>query len=120
MDTFVSPVVSGEPTVDMVDELASFAREKNADILLAVGGGSVLDAAKAAAVMVTNPGKTADYQLRRREITSPPIAQVVAPTTAGTGSESTRVSVLTNEQVGVKRSISHALMTPRRLPLTPS
>ena len=119
VQAFVCPPVTGEPTVETVDGLALFFRDCKADVVLAIGGGSVLDAAKAAAVMATNTGKTADYQLKRREITNPPIAQVVAPTTAGTGSESTRVSVLTNEEMGVKRSISHPLMTPTAVALDP-
>lgn len=111
--------VTGEPTVDMVDELAGFLRRNEADAIVAVGGGSVMDAAKAAAVMAHSEGITEDYQLGRRKIANPPIAQVFAPTTAGTGSEATRVSVLTNTQLGVKRSISHPLMTPHVVILDP-
>ncbi|MGC8861895.1 MAG: iron-containing alcohol dehydrogenase family protein [Armatimonadota bacterium] len=111
--------ITSEPTVDMVDELASFVRASGADIVIAIGGGSVMDCAKAAAVVAVNEGFTEDYQLKRREITRPPIAQIFAPTTAGTGSEATRVSVLTNTCVGVKRSISHPLMTPDVVILDP-
>ncbi|MEM4205036.1 MAG: iron-containing alcohol dehydrogenase, partial [Candidatus Methanomethylicaceae archaeon] len=99
---FLAEPVTNEPTVDMVDELAAFLRSKKADVVVAVGGGSVMDCAKAAAVMAVHDGSTEDYQLKRREITNPPLAQVFAPTTAGTGSEATRVSVLTNPRVGVK------------------
>ena len=116
---FVADPITGEPTVDMVDELASFAKAHKADVMTAIGGGSVMDTAKAAAAMVTNEGKTADYQLKKREIVKAPIAQVVAPTTAGTGSEATRVSVLTNTEHQVKRSISHPLMTPAAVILDP-
>ncbi len=115
----VCPPVTGEPTVETVDDLARLVRGCKAEVVLAIGGGSVLDAAKAAAVMATNPGKTADYQLKRRTISNAPIPQVAAPTTAGTGSEATRVSVLTNEEIGVKRSISHPLMTPSAIALDP-
>lgn len=119
ISTFIPEPITGEPTVDMVDDLAEFAKGNDADVIVAIGGGSVLDTAKAAAVMVRNEGKTEDYQLKRREIVNPPIAQVAIPTTAGTGSEVTRVSVLTNTAIGVKRSISHPLMTPNAAVLDP-
>lgn len=119
VDAFLSDPVVSEPTVDMVDELASVVKRHRADVVVAVGGGSVMDCAKAAAVMAVHEGPTEDYQLKRREITRPPVAQVFAPTTAGTGSEATRVSVLTNPGVGVKRSISHPLMTPDVVILDP-
>lgn len=110
--TFVSPPIISEPTVEMVDELAAIIKASGADVVIEIGGGSVMDAAKAAAVMTQNDGTAEDYQLRRREIMVPPIAQIAVPTTAGTGSEATRVSVLTNNALGIKRSISHPWMTP--------
>lgn len=119
MDTAVADSVTSEPTVEMVDDLADLLKRRNADVIIAVGGGSVMDTAKAAAVMARHDGPTEDYQLARRKITNPPIAQVFAPTTAGTGSEATRVSVLTNTRVGVKRSISHPWMTPDVVILDP-
>ncbi len=109
---FISEPVVEEPTVERVDELAAFLRHERAEVVISIGGGSVIDTAKAAAVMATNDGTTEAYQLKRREITNPPLRQIVAPTTAGTGSEATRVSVLTNNALGIKRSISHPLMTP--------
>jgi alcohol dehydrogenase class IV len=115
----VADPITGEPTVEMVDLLATYVRDNKANVLVAIGGGSVMDTAKAAAVMATNQGVTEDYQLKRREIVNQPIAQVFAPTTAGTGSEATRVSVLTNERAGVKRSISHPLMIPNAVVLDP-
>lgn len=115
----VADPITGEPTVEMVDDLAAFARAHRADVIIAIGGGSVLDCAKGAAVMATNDGITEDYQLKRREIANTPLPQVAVPTTAGTGSEATRVSVLTNNAAGVKRSIQHPLMTPNVVILDP-
>lgn len=119
VDATVAPPITSEPTVEMVDELAAFLRENAADAVISIGGGSVIDTAKAAAAMATNDGPTEDYQLKRREITHPPLPQIVAPTTAGTGSEATRVSVLTNNALAIKRSISHPLMTPTVATLDP-
>ncbi|MCE5323384.1 iron-containing alcohol dehydrogenase [bacterium] len=118
-DCLVADPIKHEPTIEMVDALAEQARQFSADVIIAVGGGSVMDTAKAAAVMATNDGYTEDYQLKRREIVNPPIAQVFAPTTAGTGSEATRVSVLTNEHLQIKRSISDPMMTPDIVILDP-
>lgn len=108
----VAEPITEEPPVEMVDQLALFLRDERAEVVVSIGGGSVIDTAKAAAAMATNDGLTEDYQLKRREITNPPLPQIVAPTTAGTGSEATRVSVLTNNALAIKRSISHPLMTP--------
>jgi alcohol dehydrogenase class IV len=119
VETFISESVTAEPTVDMVDELAGFAKATNANVVVAIGGGSVMDCAKAAAVMAVHEGLTEDYQLKRKELTKPPLGQVFAPTTAGTGSEASRVSVLTNVSAGVKRSIAHPLMTPDVVVLDP-
>lgn len=119
VESFVAPAVTSEPTVDMVDALSAGLRAGGSEVVVAIGGGSVMDAAKAAAVVATNEGNTEDYQLKRREIVNPPLAQVFVPTTAGTGSEATRVSVLTNVSLGIKRSISHPLMTPDVVALDP-
>ncbi len=108
----ISEPVTQEPTVERVDELAAFIRAEYADFLISIGGGSVMDTAKAAALVAVNDGITEDYQLKRREIVNPPLPQIAVPTTAGTGSEATRVSVLTNDSLAIKRSISHPLMTP--------
>lgn len=112
LSAVIADSVTEEPTVERVDELAAFLRQNKSDLVISVGGGSVIDTAKAAAVMATNDGVTEAYQLKRREIVNPPLPQIAAPTTAGTGSEATRVSVLTNEHLGIKRSISHPAMTP--------
>lgn len=119
VEVVIADPILSEPTVEMVDDLADLLKRSMAEVVVAVGGGSVMDTAKAAAVMATNEGRTEDYQLARHKIANPPIHQVFAPSTAGTGSEATRVSVLTNNAVGVKRSISHPWMTPDVVILDP-
>lgn len=115
----IADPITGEPTVEMVDELAAFFRQNAADVVISIGGGSVIDTAKAAAMMATNDGQTEAYQLKRREITNPPLPQIAVPTTAGTGSEATRVSVLTNDRLAIKRSVSDPMMTPKIAVLDP-
>ena len=118
-ETALAPVVSGEPNTDTVDSLAEFCVSESADTIIAIGGGSVLDAAKAAAAVATNGGCCEDYQLGRRTVTKPTLRQIAVPTTAGTGSETTRVAVITNEKLQMKKSLSHPWMTPEVVALDP-
>lgn len=119
LETALLPAVSGEPDTDLVDELAARCVAESADTIVALGGGSVLDAAKAAAVVSTNGGCCEDYQLNHRPITKPTLRQIAIPTTAGTGSEATRVAVITNSRLQMKKSLSHHWMTPELVALDP-
>ncbi|MBI5036177.1 iron-containing alcohol dehydrogenase [Candidatus Micrarchaeota archaeon] len=85
-----------------VDEIASAAEGK--DCIVAIGGGSVMDAAKAAAALVTNCGKTYDY-LDGKEFTKKPLPCICVPTTAGTSSEISRYSVITDERKNQKKAL---------------
>lgn len=108
--------VEGEPEVAAVDEGARLCREAACDVVLAVGGGSVLDAAKAAAVLATNGGAALDYLEEvgaGRAIERDPLPLVAVPTTAGSGSEATRNAVLRVAARGVKRSMRSDRMLPR-------
>ena len=90
--------VDGEPTVDQVRTVSAAAREHGADVVLGIGGGSVLDLAKAVATLLGNGGDPLDYLEglgRGRPITRPSVPFVAVPTTAGTGSEVTANAVLT-------------------------
>ena len=95
--------VRGEPGVEFVRQGAQRAREANCDLVIGLGGGSALDAAKAIAALMTNPGDPLDYlevvgrSLPLRERPAPFLA---VPTTAGTGSEVTRNAVLTAVETG--------------------
>ena len=103
--------VAGEPTVALI---RSAPRE--ADLVIAVGGGSALDAGKAVAAMITNPGDPLDYLevIGRGQALAAPAAPCIAiPTTAGTGSEVTRNAVLGSPEHGVKASLRSAGMLPR-------
>ncbi len=110
---------SGEPTVDGVDALRAFARESACDWIAAVGGGRVIDAAKAAAGLFDAPLPTRAYQ-DGAAIPGGEMPFVAAPTTAGTGSEATVVSVLTNPRTTLKRSIRHPSFMARTIILDPA
>ncbi|MDI1447190.1 iron-containing alcohol dehydrogenase [Polyangium sp. 6x1] len=115
--------VDGEPDLAIADEGARIAREGRHDVVLAIGGGSVIDAAKAAAALATNEGSAIDYVEAvgaGRTIENAPLPLVAVPTTAGSGSEVTKNSVLRVPDLRVKRSIRSDLMVPRVALVDPS
>lgn len=108
-------VVDGEPDLAIADACTRIARESNCDIVLAIGGGSVIDAAKAAAALATNDGNALDYIEavgRGRTIDKLPLPLIAVPATAGSGSEVTKNAVLRVPELRVKRSIRSDMMVP--------
>ncbi|RKH13099.1 iron-containing alcohol dehydrogenase [Corallococcus sp. CA053C] len=108
--------VSGEPTVDTAREGTAVAVDHACDAVVAIGGGSALDAGKAIAALAANGGDPLDYLEvigRAQALTKPPLPFVAIPTTAGTGSEVTRNAVLGSKEAGVKASLRSPLMLPR-------
>ena len=100
-----------EPTVEFVQEGLKAYRENGCDFLIAVGGGSPMDTAKAIAVMVTNTGSIEDYQgLGKIPQKGKPI--IAIPTTAGTGSEVTPYTIITDAKRDVKMLIGSPFLTP--------
>ena len=110
-------LVPREPDVELADRAAAQARAVGAQAVLAIGGGSALDVAKAAAVLATNPGSARDYLEGLPSAPLPvalaPLPIVCVPTTAGTGSEVTKNSVLQVADLQVKRSMRSELLFPR-------
>lgn len=107
--------VAGEPTFDLVRAAAERARSAGCDCVIAVGGGSVIDAGKAVAMLLTNGGDPLDYAEvigAGRAIAKPSAPFVAVPTTAGTGSEVTRNAVLGAKDRGVKVSLRSPFMLP--------
>jgi alcohol dehydrogenase class IV len=112
-DTFA---VAGEPTVELVREGARRAQQSACDVVIAIGGGSVIDAGKAIAALATNGGEPLDFLEvvgKGRQIDLPPLPMIAVPTTAGTGSEVTRNAVLGSPEHGIKASLRSPLMLPR-------
>jgi alcohol dehydrogenase class IV len=108
--------VPGEPTVDVARAGAAAAREHGADVIAAVGGGSVIDTGKAVAMLLGNGGDPLDYLEvigSGRKITQPAAPCVAVPTTAGTGAEATANAVLASPAHGIKASLRSPLMIPR-------
>lgn len=101
--------VEHDPSIETVDQGTELARKCQADLVIGIGGGSALDAAKAIACMVKNEGSVVEYQ-SGRQIEHPGIPFIAIPTTAGTGAEITRNAVLTNREKKVKESIRSTYM----------
>jgi len=113
--------VTTEPTTEMVDAAASVCRDVQAAVVVACGGGSVIDCAKAVAAMATNPGSVRDYLegVGKEALSARPLPVVAIPTTAGTGSEATRNAVLSVPDLGIKRSLRHPDLVPQVALLDP-
>jgi alcohol dehydrogenase class IV len=112
--------ISGEPSIELIRENAELARGERCDVVLAIGGGSVIDSGKAIAALLTNRQNVLDYLEvigHGHPIECAPAPFIAIPTTAGTGSEVTRNAVLGS---GVKASLRSALMLPRLAIVDPS
>ncbi|KLN64670.1 iron-containing alcohol dehydrogenase [Vibrio sp. VPAP30] len=100
--------ISGEPNITMIEETALVGRKFKPDLVVAMGGGSVLDMGKALAAVIPNQGDVYDYVEvvgRNVPLKSKPISFIAIPTTASTGSEVTRNAVLRSGQDQVKVSL---------------
>jgi alcohol dehydrogenase class IV len=108
--------IKGEPTIETIDSGVEQAKEFKADVILGLGGGSVLDSSKAIAGLVTNGGSARDYMEvigKGASISKPPLPIIVVPTTAGTGSEVTKNAVIFAKKEKFKASIRSPLLIPR-------
>lgn len=108
--------VAGEPTTDHVIAGAACACGAGCDMVIGFGGGSALDAGKAIAALMTNPGDLTDYLEvigRAQPLKAAPVPFLAIPTTAGTGAEVTRNAVLAAPAQRVKVSLRSPLMLAR-------
>ncbi len=108
--------VSGEPTVAVIEAGLEQAKAEQCDLVISIGGGSVIDSGKAIAGLITNPGRIYDYLELvglGNPLTNPSAPFIAIPTTAGTGSEVTRNAVLTVVDQRVKVSLRSPLILPR-------
>ncbi|MBO9608644.1 MAG: iron-containing alcohol dehydrogenase [Paenibacillaceae bacterium] len=104
--------VGTEPTTDYVNEALALFREEQCDVIVAIGGGSCIDTAKAVGILATNEGELSHYLPGKRRFVRQSIPVIAVPTTAGTGSEVTKVTVVTDPQADVKMMIADPLLTP--------
>ncbi len=116
-------VVLSEPEVEVVEEAVGIARDFKPDIIVSVGGGSVVDTGKAVSGLCTNEGYVIDYLEgvgKGKKIEKPPIPFIAIPTTAGTGSEVTKNAVISSRKLKFKKSIRHEYLIPKIALVDPS
>jgi len=101
-----------EPTMDFAEEGLKIFKEVQAEFLIAVGGGSPIDAAKGIAALATNPGKMSDFA-GANKIPRPGAPLIAIPTTAGTGSEVSQFTIITDTSRDVKMLIASLNIMPR-------
>lgn len=102
-----------EPPVEVVDKAADILKASGCELVIAVGGGSSIDNAKAICVLKTNEGSVREYLFGgSRTIQNRPLPLICVPTTAGSGSEVTASSVIEDKEKGIKLSITHEWVTP--------
>jgi alcohol dehydrogenase len=107
-----------EPTLETADACAQTGRSAKCDFVVGVGGGSAMDTAKAASVLLTNPGPAKDYQ-GQNLVKHPGVNAIMIPTTAGTGSEVTGVAVFINREKQLKLGINTPYVIPSLALLDP-
>jgi alcohol dehydrogenase class IV len=115
VDSIVFPI-SGEPEIQTVQEGLALATHERCDLVIALGGGSALDTGKAVAALLANGSDLMDYLEiigRGRPLARPSAPFIAIPTTAGTGSEVTRNSVLASPEHHLKVSLRSPFMLPR-------
>lgn len=111
--------VKPDPTVAIVTRGSETARREGCRLVVAVGGGSSIDAAKGIAIMSTNGGSICDYE-GANKFAEPPLPVIAIPTTAGTGSEVTFGAVLTDEERSYKFIVYGTSAVPRVALLDPT
>jgi alcohol dehydrogenase class IV len=103
--------VEPEPPARVIDACVETVRAGGFDLIIGLGGGSSLDTAKAAAILATNPGSVMDY-VGVDTIPVRGLPNILIPTTAGTGSEATRVFVMTDESTNTKKVVYSDFLIP--------
>lgn len=112
--------IQSNPTVRDVEAALALARKTGAQALVAIGGGSVIDVGKAVGLLMAHGGCYADYQWRGQPITRPILPLIAVPTTAGTGSEMTKVTVIEDQETHFKRGVLSPHLFARAAVLDPA
>ncbi len=102
--------ITGEPTDEMIAGGLKAYRENHCDFIVALGGGSPIDAMKAIAALAVNEGELRDFMGKEIAGELPPMAAI--PTTAGTGSEATKFTIITDTKTNVKMLLKGDALMP--------
>ena len=100
-----------EPATSVVEDTAEVAKKGKFDVIIGVGGGSILDVSKMASALVINPGKTKDY-FGREKVPKRGKPTIIVPTTAGTGAEVTKHAIFLDREVNVKKAVASLALLP--------
>ena len=111
IDCVIFDGITGEPTDTMIENGVEMLKSSGCDFIIGIGGGSPLDSAKAIAAMTVNKGSIADYN--GKEITGEILPLAAIPTTAGTGSEATKFTVITDSEKGIKMLLKGDVLVPK-------
>lgn len=111
IDCVIFDGITGEPTDTMIENGVEMLKSSGCDFIIGIGGGSPLDSAKAIAAMAVNEGSIADYN--GKEITGEILPLAAIPTTAGTGSEATKFTVITDSEKGIKMLLKGDVLVPK-------
>lgn len=111
IDCVIFDGITGEPTDTMIENGVEMLKSSSCDFIIGIGGGSPLDSAKAIAAMAVNEGSIADYN--GKEITGEILPLAAIPTTAGTGSEATKFTVITDSEKGIKMLLKGDVLVPK-------
>lgn len=111
IDCVIFDGITGEPTDTMIEKGVEMLKSSGCDFIIGIGGGSPLDSAKAIAAMAVNEGSIADYN--GKEITGEILPLAAIPTTAGTGSEATKFTVITDSEKGIKMLLKGDVLIPK-------
>lgn len=111
IDCVIFDDITGEPTDTMIENGVEMLKSSGCDFIIGIGGGSPLDSAKAIAAMAVNEGSIADYN--GKEITGEILPLAAIPTTAGTGSEATKFTVITDSEKGIKMLLKGDVLVPK-------
>lgn len=104
--------VDANPLTTTALDGAVLAKSESCDMVIAIGGGSIMDCAKGIAFMAVNDGDINDY-IFNRKISDKALPLIVIPTTCGTGSEGNGFGVLTNPETGDKKSLRCNAIVPK-------
>lgn len=119
LDYEIYDEVEPNPSAETIHKGLENLKQHGSDAVLAVGGGSSIDTAKGIAAMATNPGHILDYE-GVGKIAIPPLPIIAIPTTAGTGSETTNSTVVTNKKTSFKVGVLSSHLFPSLAILDPA
>lgn len=100
-----------EPATHIAEEASKVAKEGNFQVIIGLGGGSILDVAKMASALITNPGKTRDY-FGKEKVPQRGRPTIMIPTTSGTGAEVTKHAIFLDTETQVKKAVASTTLLP--------